>query len=106
MLQQILTKVLLSISPAELTALEKKRLSLTIQTGLDPDKVLLWSTLGGASSCSFCCCSCGWNWTCAARSAEAAEAERRLEEQLMFVQMMLDALPNQVVLTTSAMKLR
>ena len=47
MLQQILTKVLLSISPAELTALEKKWLSLTIQTGLDPDKVLLWSTLGG-----------------------------------------------------------
>ncbi len=99
MLQQILTKVLLSISPAELTALEKKWLSLTIQTGLDPDKVLLWSTLGGGIFVLFLLLFVGWNRTLRRQISQRREAERRLEEQLMFVQMMLDALPNQVVLT-------
>lgn len=41
----------------------------------------------------------GWNRTLRRQISQRREAERRLEEQLMFVQMMLDALPNQVVLT-------
>ena len=99
MLQQILTKVLLSIPPEELVALEKKWLSLTIQTGLDPHKVLLWSSLGGGVFVLFLLLFVGWNRTLRRQISQRREAERRLEEQLMFVQMMLDALPNQVVLT-------
>jgi PAS domain-containing protein len=41
----------------------------------------------------------GWNRTLRRQISQRREAERRLEEQLVFVQMMLDALPNQVVLT-------
>lgn len=99
MLQQILTKVLLSIPPAELVALEKKWLSLTIQTGLDPHKVLLWSSLGAGIFLLFLLLFVGWNRTLRRQNSQRREAERRLEEQLVFVQMMLDALPNQVVLT-------
>lgn len=67
MLQQILTKVLLSIPggagrPGEEVAL------LTIHTGLDPHKVLLWSSLGGGFFCSSCCCSWAGTGLCAARS--------------------------------------
>ncbi|MBP0603917.1 transporter substrate-binding domain-containing protein [Aeromonas sanarellii] len=99
MLQQILTKVLLAIPPEELTALEKKWLSLTIQTGLDPQKVLLWSSLGGGLFLLSLLLFLGWNRTLRRQVSQRREVERRLEEQLAFVQMMLDALPNLVVLT-------
>ena len=99
MLQQIMTKVLLSLPPEELTALEKKWLSLTIQTGLDPHKVLLWSSLGVGLFLLSLLLFLGWNRTLRRQMSQRREAERRLEEQLAFVQMMLDALPNLVVLT-------
>ncbi|WP_324062729.1 transporter substrate-binding domain-containing protein [Aeromonas caviae] len=99
MLQQILTKVLIAIPPDELSALEKKWLSLTIQTGLDPKTVLLWSSLGGGIFLLCLLLFMGWNRTLRRQISQRREAERRLEEQLVFVQMMLDALPNQVVLT-------
>ncbi|MCH7371869.1 transporter substrate-binding domain-containing protein [Aeromonas sp. MR16] len=99
MLQQILSKVLLSIRPDELARLDHKWLSLTIQTGLDPSKVLLWSSLGGGVFLLCVLLSVGWNRTLRRQISQRREAEQRLEEQLAFVQMMLDALPNQVVLT-------
>ena len=83
MLQQILTKVLLSIPPAELVALEKKWLSLTIQTGLDPRKVLLWSSLGVGIFLLFLLLFVGWNRTLRRQISQRREAERRLEEQLV-----------------------
>lgn len=99
MLQQILSKVLLSIRPDELARLDHKWLSLTIQTGLDPAKVLLWSSLGGGLLLLCVLLFIGWNHTLRRQISQRREAERRLEEQLLFVQMLLDALPNQVVLT-------
>ncbi|WP_429130218.1 ATP-binding protein [Aeromonas media] len=99
MLQQILTKVLLAIPPEDLTVLEKKWLSLTIQTGLDPQKVLLWSSLGGGFLLLSLLLFLGWNRTLRRQVSQRREAERQLEEQLIFVQLMLDALPNLVVLT-------
>ncbi|WP_310597976.1 transporter substrate-binding domain-containing protein [Aeromonas aquatica] len=99
MLQQILTKVLLSIHQDELNELERKWLSLTIQTGIKPETVLLWSSLGAGVFVLSLLLFLGWNRTLRRQISQRREAEQRLEEQLAFVQMMLDALPNQVVLT-------
>ncbi|MFC5706490.1 ATP-binding protein [Aeromonas eucrenophila] len=99
MLQQILSKALLSVRPDELARLEHKWMSLTIQTGIDPGKVLFWSSLGGGIFLLCVLLFVGWNRTLRRQISQRREAERRLEEQLAFVQMLLDALPNQVVLT-------
>lgn len=98
MLQQILTKALLSVRPDELARLEHKWMSLTIQTGIDPGKVLLWSSLG-AGIFLFCVLMfVGWNRTLRRQIAQRQQAERQLSEQLTFVQTLLDSLPNMVVL--------
>ncbi|MFQ2477703.1 PAS domain-containing protein [Aeromonas caviae] len=61
--------------------------------------MLLWSSLGGGIFLLCLLLFMGWNRTLRRQISQRREAERRLEEQLVFVQMMLDALPNQVVLT-------
>ena len=61
--------------------------------------MLLWPSLAAAFSCSASLLFAVGTGTLRRQISQRREAERRLEEQLAFVQMMLDALPNQVVLT-------
>ncbi|MBZ6070819.1 ATP-binding protein [Aeromonas schubertii] len=101
LLQQILSKALLTVSREELTTLEKRWLSLTIQTGVNRERVLFW---GGIAGGLFLLCSLiffGWNRTLRRQISQRLEAEQRLAEQLAFVQMLLDTLPNLVVLTNA-----
>lgn len=98
MLQQILTKALLSIRPEELARLEHKWMSLTIQTGIDPKTVLLWSSLGFGIFLFCVLLFVGWNRTLRRQIKQRQRAEHRLSEQLTFVQTLLDSLPNMVVL--------
>ena len=99
MLQQILTKALLSIQPEELAQLEHKWLPLTVQTGINPGIVLLWSSLGVGIFLLCVLVFVGWNRSLRRQMNQRREVELQLEAQLSFVQMLLDALPNQVVLT-------
>ncbi|MGY3944069.1 ATP-binding protein [Aeromonas tecta] len=105
MLQQILTKTLLSIRPEELTRLEHKWMSLTIQTGIDPKKVLLWSSLGGGIFLLCVLLFVGWNRTLRRQIKQRQQAEQRLNEQLTFVQTLLDSLPNMVVLRDKSLRI-
>ena len=98
MLQQILTKALLSVRPEELARLEHKWMSLTIQTGIDPATVLLWSSLGAGIFLFCVLLFVGWNRTLRRQIRQRQQAERQLSEQLTFVQTLLDSLPNMVVL--------
>lgn len=98
MLQQILTKVLLSIRPEELAKLEHKWLSLTIQTGINPGTVLMWSSLGAGIFLLCVLLFMGWNRTLRRQIVQRQLAEQQLNEQLTFVQTLLDSLPNMVVL--------
>ncbi|MEG0008867.1 MAG: transporter substrate-binding domain-containing protein [Aeromonas sp.] len=105
MLQQILTKTLLSIRPEELTRLEHKWMSLTIQTGIDPGKVLLWSSLGGGIFLLCVLLFVGWNRTLRRQIKQRQRAEQQLNEQLTFVQTLLDSLPNMVVLRDKQLRI-
>ncbi|MFM1643202.1 ATP-binding protein [Aeromonas salmonicida] len=98
MLQQILTKVLLSIRPDELSRLEQKWLSLTIQTGINPATVLLWSSFGMGAFLLCVLLFMGWNRTLRRQIVQRQLAERKLNEQLTFVQTLLNSLPNMVAL--------
>ena len=73
MLQQILTKVLIAISPGG-DALRPwaRKVAPTIQTGLDPKTVLLWSSPWRRHFPALpLCCSWAGTGRCAARSASA-----------------------------------
>lgn len=98
MLQQILTKVLLSIRPEEMTKLEHKWLTLTIQTGINPTTVALWSALGLGAFLLCVLLFMGWNRTLRRQIVQRQLAEHKLNEQLTFVQTLLNSLPNMVVL--------
>ncbi|HDX9008827.1 TPA: transporter substrate-binding domain-containing protein [Aeromonas dhakensis] len=98
MLQQILTKVLLSIRPEEMTKLEHKWLALTIQTGINPTTVALWSTFGLGAFLLCVLLFMGWNRTLRRQIVQRQLAEHKLNEQLTFVQTLLNSLPNMVVL--------
>ncbi|MGY3892294.1 ATP-binding protein [Aeromonas enterica] len=98
MLQQILTKVLLSIRPEELEKLEHKWLSLSIQTGINPTTVLLWSSFGIGAFLLSALLFIGWNRTLRRQIAQRQVAEHKLNEQLTFVQTLLNSLPNMVAL--------
>ncbi|MGY4106933.1 ATP-binding protein [Aeromonas encheleia] len=105
MLQQILTKVLLSIQQYELNELERKWLALTIQTGINPRTVLLWSSLGAGIFLLCVLLFLGWNRTLRRQIAQRRQAEQQLNEQLTFVQTLLDSLPNMVVLRDKEMRI-
>ena len=98
MLQQILTKVLLSIRPEEMTKLEHKWLALTIQTGINPATVALWSAVGVGAFLLCVLLFMGWNRTLRRQIVQRKLAEHKLSEQLTFVQTLLNSLPNMVVL--------
>ncbi|WP_349921156.1 ATP-binding protein [Aeromonas veronii] len=105
MLQQILTKALLSVRPDELARLEHKWMSLTIQTGIDPATVLLWSSLGAGIFLLCVLLFIGWNRTLRRQISQRQQAERQLSEQLTFVQTLLDSLPNMVVLRDKELRI-
>lgn len=105
MLQQILTKALLSVRPEELARLEHKWMSLTIQTGIDPGKVLLWSSLGAGVFLLCVLLFVGWNRTLRRQIKQRQRAELQLSEQLTFVQTLLDSLPNMVVLRDKSLRI-
>ncbi|MDM5074000.1 ATP-binding protein [Aeromonas bestiarum] len=98
MLQQILTKVLISIRPEELAKLEHKWLSLSIQTGINPATVLLWSSFGIGAFLLSVLLFIGWNRTLRRQIVQRQLAEHKLNEQLTFVQTLLNSLPNMVAL--------
>ena len=98
MLQQILTKVLLSIQPQELAELENKWVPLTIQTGINSHTVTLWSLVGVLVFLLCVLLFMGWNRTLRRQITQRQLAEQQLSEQLVFVQTLLNSLPNMVVL--------
>ncbi|MGL5127882.1 MAG: ATP-binding protein [Aeromonas popoffii] len=98
MLQQILTKVLLSIRPDELSRLEQKWLSPTIQTGINPATVMRWSFFGIGAFLLSVLLFIGWNRTLRRQIVQRQLAEHKLNEQLTFVQTLLNSLPNMVAL--------
>lgn len=98
MLQQILTKVLISIRPEELAKLERKWLSLSIQTGINPTTVALWSSCGIGVFLLSVLLFIGWNRTLRRQIVQRQLAEHKLNEQLTFVQTLLNSLPNMVAL--------
>ncbi|MDF2412202.1 transporter substrate-binding domain-containing protein [Aeromonas sp. 1HA1] len=101
MLQQILTKVLLSIRPDELSRLEQKWFSLTIQTGINPATVMRWSFFGIGAFLLSALLFIGWNRTLRRQIVQRQLAEDKLNEQLTFVQTLLNSLPNMVALRNS-----
>ncbi|MGL4356521.1 MAG: ATP-binding protein [Aeromonas popoffii] len=98
MLQQILTKVLLSIRPDELSRLEQKWLSPSIQTGINPATVMRWSFFGIGAFLLSALLFIGWNRTLRRQIVQRQLAEHKLNEQLTFVQTLLNSLPNMVAL--------
>lgn len=98
MLQQILTKVLYSIPPDEINKLEKRWLSMSVQTGIKTETVLLWFAIGGVISALLFGLFWGWNRTLKREIVQRHQAEKKLNEQLVFVQTLLDSLPNMVAL--------
>jgi len=98
MLQRILTKVLYAIPPAEFNKLEKRWLSMSVQTGINVETVLLWFVMGGAAATLLFALFWAWNRTLKREIVQRHRAEKKLNEQLAFVQTLLDSLPNMVAL--------
>ncbi|TNH83584.1 ATP-binding protein [Aeromonas sobria] len=98
MLQRILTKVLYSIPPEELDKLEKRWLSTNVQTGINAETVLLWFAIVGAAAALLFALFWAWNRTLQQEIMQRHRVEKKLNEQLVFVQTLLDSLPNMVAL--------
>ncbi|TNI90753.1 ATP-binding protein [Aeromonas allosaccharophila] len=98
MLQRILTKVLYSIPPEELNKLEKRWLSTSVQTGINAETVLLWFAIVGAAAALLFALFWAWNRALQQEIVQRQRAEKKLNEQLAFVQTLLDSLPNMVAL--------
>ena len=98
MLQRILTKVLYAIPPGEIHRLEKRWLSMSVQTGINTETVLLWFVIGGAAAALLFAQFWIWNRTLKRQIVQRHLAEKKLNEQLAFVQTLLDSLPNMVAL--------
>ncbi|WP_033136259.1 ATP-binding protein [Aeromonas finlandensis] len=97
-LQRILTKVLYAIPPGEFDKLEKRWLSMNLQTGLNTEMVLLWFSVGSAAAVLLFVLFWIWNRTLKSEIVQRNRAEKKLNEQLAFVQTLLDSLPNMVIL--------
>lgn len=98
MLQRILTKVLYSIPPEELNKLEKHWLSMSVQAGINTETVLIWLVMGCAAATLLFALFWTWNRTLKREIVQRQLAEKTLNEQLAFVQTLLDSLPNMVAL--------
>ncbi|OSP50758.1 transporter substrate-binding domain-containing protein [Aeromonas veronii] len=98
-LQGILTKALQTIKPDELANLQRRWLNLTIQTGLNPEKVVLWGSIGTIIFISISLLFILWNRTLRRQVIRRVIAEKCLEEQISFIQLLVDSLPTLVVLT-------
>ncbi|MFB2864503.1 ATP-binding protein [Aeromonas sp. MdU4] len=98
MLQRILTKVLYSIPPDEFDKLEKRWLSMSVQTGLKSETVLLWFTIGGTAATIIFMLFGAWNRKLQREIVQRKIAENKLNEQLAFVRTLIDSLPNMVAL--------
>jgi len=98
MLQQILTKVLYSIPTEELARLEKRWLTMSVQTGLNTETVLLWFVMIASAATLLFLLFWAWNRTLKQEIVQRHLAEQKLNEQLAFVRTLLDSLPNMVVL--------
>lgn len=98
MLQRILTKALYAIPPEELEKVEKRWLSMSVQTGINAETVLLWFAIGGAAAALLFALFWAWNRALQQEIVQRQRAEKKLNEQLAFVQTLLDSLPNMVAL--------
>ncbi|HEH9439325.1 TPA: transporter substrate-binding domain-containing protein [Aeromonas sobria] len=98
MLQQILTKVLYSIPPEEIKKLEQRWLSMSVQTGINTETVLLWFVMVGAAATLLFALFWAWTRTLQREIVQRQQAEEKLNQQLLFVQTLLDSLPNMVAL--------
>ncbi|MFM5016523.1 ATP-binding protein [Aeromonas veronii] len=98
MLQRILTKVLYSIPPEELNKVERRWLSMSVQTGINSETVLFWFVMSGATATLLFTLFWAWNRTLKREIVQRQRAEKTLNEQLVFIQTLLDSLPNMVAL--------
>ncbi len=98
MLQRILTKVLYSIPPEELNKVERRWLSMSVQTGINNETVLFWFVMSGAAATLLFTLFWAWNRTLKREIVQRQRAEKTLNEQLVFIQTLLDSLPNMVAL--------
>ncbi len=98
MLQQILTRVLYAIPHSEIKILEDRWLLMNLQTGLNTRTVMLWVVVGCSVSMLFFALFWIWNRTLQRQIVQRRLAQMRLNEQLAFVQTLLDSLPSMVAL--------
>ncbi|HEH9418195.1 TPA: transporter substrate-binding domain-containing protein [Aeromonas sobria] len=98
MLQQVLTKILYAIPQHEISKLEARWLTMRLQTGLETRTVVLWFVVGCSVSMLFFALFWVWNRTLQRQIVQRRMAQKLLNEQLAFVQTLLDSLPSMVAL--------
>ena len=98
MLQQILTKILYAIPQHEIDKLESRWLTMRLQTGLDTRTVVLWFLVCAGGALVFFTIFWHWNQTLQRQNDQRKQAQKQLNEQLAFVQTLLDSLPSMVAL--------
>jgi len=98
MLQQILTKILYAIPQHEIDKLEARWLTMQLQTGLETRTVALWFLVCAGGALVFFTIFWHWNQTLQRQNDQRKEAQKQLNEQLAFVQTLLDSLPSMVAL--------
>ncbi|WP_068977777.1 ATP-binding protein [Aeromonas sp. EERV15] len=98
MLQQILTKILYAIPQHEIDKLESRWLTMRLQTGLETRTVVLWFLVCAGGALVFFTIFWHWNQTLQRQNDQRKEAQKQLNEQLAFVQTLLDSLPSMVAL--------
>lgn len=99
MLAAILTKTLQSIQPEELRSLQDKWFTIRIETGVSSERILrlILPLIGGIIFVAVM--GYLWNRSLSREVRQRQQAETMLSQQLQLVEMLLDTMPNLVVLT-------
>lgn len=104
-LLRIMNKLLLAITEEEWQLLERRWLNVSVNTKPDYRLVYKWLALGGAALLT-----CGllvmlWAYSLRRQIAQRKIAEGKLNEQLLFVQTLLNSLPTMVALRDSEQRI-
>lgn len=104
-LAAILTKTLQSIQPDELQSLQDKWLTIRIETGMSAEQVwrLILPIIGGGMFLAVM--GLLWSRSLSREVRQRQQAETMLSQQLQLVEMLLDTMPNLVVLTNEHQEL-
>lgn len=104
-LLRIMNKLLLTITDEELQLLERRWLNVSVNIGSDYSVIYKWLVLGGIALLITGLLVMLWARSLRRQIAQRKIAEGKLNEQLLFVQTLLNSLPTMVVLRDSEQRI-